>query len=501
MKYYSTRNKNIIKTASQAIYQGLSADGGLFIPQEIPHVTLEEIDKMQLKAYPQLACDILSKFIGDFSISEIKQCVDSAYGDNFDNKEIAPIHKVENNMFSLELWHGPTCAFKDMALQLLPYLLVKSKEKSGDNKTAIILVATSGDTGKAALEGFCNVDGTKIMVFYPENGVSPIQKLQMQTQIGENIGVCAVEGNFDDTQTGVKKIFSDSELNTIANDNGYVFSSANSINWGRLAPQIVYYFSAYAQLLKSNEIALGDEINFCVPTGNFGNILAAYYAKEMGLPIGKLICASNENNVLTDFINTGTYDRNREFHMTSSPSMDILISSNLERLIFHIANGDDNFVKNCFSKLSETGRYSVTNDIHHKIKDVFYADWCNQTQTAQTIKDTFEKNGYLIDTHTAVAFHVSKKYASDSGDIRPVVVVSTASPYKFANSVIKAIKPDMNTDDDFAVISSLESVSRTNAPIQLKSLADKHIRFTCTIAPCEMQSEVLKFVDKKTMQP
>ena len=484
----------MFKTASQAIYQGLSTEGGLFVPAQIPKIAIDEIAKMSSAVYPQLAVAILSKYLDDFTAEEIEKCVKKAYGKNFDRSEIAPLRRVNDDFFSLELWHGPTCAFKDMALQLLPHLLVKSKEKSGDDKTVVILVATSGDTGKAALEGFCDVAGTRIMVFYPENGVSPIQKLQMQTQPGENVMVCAVEGNFDDAQSGVKEIFSDIDFNAHAHKSGFIFSSANSINWGRLVPQIVYYFSAYAQLLATGQISAGEEMNVCVPTGNFGNILAAYYAREMGLPIGKLICASNENNVLTDFINTGTYDKNRAFHMTSSPSMDILISSNLERLLFHMSGEDDHFVDACFAQLSQSGSYSVPAEMHREICNLFYADWCGEAETAATIQKFFEQDGYLMDTHTAVAFAVAEKYIKNTDDHRPMIVVSTANPYKFANSVLEAIAPKSDLTDDFNVLKTLENHSGLKTPEQLSCLSDKQIRFTHVCAPEKMCDEVRAFI-------
>lgn len=378
MQYQSTRDKNINVESAVAIKTGLSFDGGLFVPISIPYISEDELKSMSSLTYNERAVKILSLFLTDFTFEEITECVDKAYNkEKFETVDIAPLYKLKDSTYFLELWHGPTCAFKDMALQILPHLLLKSVKKTGETKEVVILVATSGDTGKAALEGFKNVDGTRIIVFYPENGVSRIQKLQMATQDGNNVDVAAINGNFDDAQTGVKTIFSDKEYAKVLEQNDFMLSSANSINWGRLVPQIIYYFSAYCNLIKNNEIDLGEQINFVVPTGNFGNILAAYYAKKMGLPINKLICASNKNNVLTDFINTGVYDRNRNFHTTSSPSMDILISSNLERLLFHITNGDDLKVKNWMNELKEKGKYEIPESTKHVIKQIFWAGFCN----------------------------------------------------------------------------------------------------------------------------
>ena len=388
MFYKSTRNSEVKVSSAQAIAQGISEDGGLFVPSEIPAITLDDIKALGEKSYAERAFFVFSKYLTDFTEAEIRYCVEGAYNTkNFDTDNIAELAHLFDGTYMLELWHGPTCAFKDMALQILPYLLTTSIKKLGVDKKVVILVATSGDTGKAALEGFKDVEGTEILVFYPEDGVSAMQKKQMTTQEGGNVGVCAIKGNFDDAQTGVKTIFTSKETADKLAENGMMFSSANSINWGRLAPQIIYYVSTYAQLVADGEIELGDKINIVVPTGNFGNILAGYYAKHMGVPVNKLICASNANNVLTDFIKTGIYDRNRPFHTTISPSMDILISSNLERLLYHLSGSDDAQIREWFGSLSKTGRYEVTDEVKKAIADEFYAGCCDDEQTKACIKE------------------------------------------------------------------------------------------------------------------
>ena len=407
MQYRSTRDSNTQVTSAMAIKTGLAPDGGLFLPETVPQVSLSEIEALCGMTYNERAVDILSRFLTDFTQEEITTCVNRAYSrEKFETEEIAPIFKLNQNTYFLELWHGPTCAFKDMALQILPHLLLKSIHKTGETKEVVILVATSGDTGKAALEGFKDVAGTRIIVFYPADGVSDIQKRQMVTQDGNNVDVAAVCGNFDDAQNGVKQIFTDKDYNEMLAQNGFMLSSANSINWGRLVPQVVYYFSAYANLLKNNEIKLGDKINFVVPTGNFGNILAAYYAKEMGLPVNRLICASNENNVLTDFIKTGVYDKNRSFKTTVSPSMDILISSNLERLLSLATNGDDGQVKAWMENLKSTGKYEVSAGVKQKILETFWGGFCDDDDTLDEINRVFRETSYIMDTHTAVAKRV-----------------------------------------------------------------------------------------------
>ena len=493
MQYQSTRDKNLSVNSAMAIKTGLSLDGGLFVPNDIPKITNNDLEIMSKLTYNERAIKILSYYLTDFTNEEIIDCVNKAYSkEKFESVDIAPLYKLNSSTFFLELWHGPTCAFKDMALQILPHLLSKSVIKTGEKKEIVILVATSGDTGKAALEGFKNVDGTRIIVFYPEKGVSRIQKLQMATQDGNNVDVAAIYGNFDDAQTGVKSIFSDREYANILEKNNFMLSSANSINWGRLVPQIIYYFSAYCNLLKNNEIAAGESINFVVPTGNFGNILAAYYAKEMGLPINKLICASNENNILTDFINTGVYDRNRDFHTTSSPSMDILISSNLERLLFHISDGNDSMVREWMNSLKEKGKYEVPETIKEKIKDIFWAGCCDDEKTFNTIKEIKNEYGYVIDTHTAVAENVYQQYLLDSKDDKKTVIVSTASPFKFAGSVLQSIasEDEISSKDDFELLDLLSEKSQMTIPQPLAELKTKPVIFTTTCKKDELYNVV-----------
>ena len=434
--YRSTRSADVKVTASQAILKGLAADGGLYVPESIPalDVSLEELAGMD---YREVAYEVMKLFITDFTEEELKNCINKAYDSKFDTDEIAPLVNADGAYF-LELFHGATIAFKDMALSILPHLLTTSARKNNIKNDIVILTATSGDTGKAALAGFADVKGTKIIVFYPKHGVSPIQEKQMVTQKGDNTYVVGIEGNFDDAQTGVKTMFGDSELAKELDANGFQFSSANSINIGRLVPQVVYYVYAYTRLLANNEIKNGDRINVVVPTGNFGNILAAYYAKNMGLPIAKLICASNENKVLFDFFKTGTYDRNREFVITSSPSMDILISSNLERLIYRIAGDDANANKELMDSLKKDGRYTITDDMRAKLED-FYGNYASEAETAEAIKSIYYNTGYVIDTHTAVAASVYKKYVAETSDETKTVIASTASPFKFTRSVMDAI--------------------------------------------------------------
>ena len=396
MFYTSTRDKSIKVTASQAIAQGISEEGGLFVPCEMPQFSMDKINSMVKMSYIDRAKTVLKEFLTDFTEDELSYCVEGAYSaDKFSSAAIAPTVHIDGNKNILELWHGPTCAFKDMALQLLPYLMTVSAKKTAEGKTIVILVATSGDTGKAALEGFKDVDKTKILVFYPVDGVSPMQKLQMTTQEGENVSVCAINGNFDDAQSAVKSIFTNSEIKNELAKKNMMFSSANSINWGRLVPQIVYYFSTYCDMISMNKINAGDEINVVVPTGNFGNILAGFYAKQMGLPIKMLICASNSNNVLTDFLKTGTYDKNRAFYTTTSPSMDILISSNLERLLYHMSGNNDSLVADLMKQLSENGKYTVSDELIGKIQNTFDAGFTSETDVDETIKNHFDKYNYL----------------------------------------------------------------------------------------------------------
>jgi len=493
MEYSSTRNKNLSVTSAEAIKTGLAPDGGLFVPKEIPEVMPADIEALAQMSYAERAIWILSKFLTDFTLDEVTDCAHSAYNKlKFETDEIAPVYKLNNGTYFLELWHGPTCAFKDMALQILPHLLKKSVVKTGETKEVVILVATSGDTGKAALEGFKDVDGTRIIVFYPENGVSSMQKRQMITQEGNNVDVAAVCGNFDDAQSGVKLIFGDAEYADVLERNGFMLSSANSINWGRLVPQIVYYFSAYCNLLKNDEIKLGDAINFVVPTGNFGNILAAYYAKEMGLPIHKLICASNENNVLTDFIKTGVYDKNRPFKTTSSPSMDILISSNLERLLYQVTGCDDMRVSGWMNALKEEGFYEVPDVTKARIKEVFYGGYCDDAKTSEAISKVHAEFGYVMDTHTAVAKCVYDMYKEETGDETKSVIVSTASPFKFGDSVLNAISGEGAADglDDFALLEALSQKADLTIPASLSALKTKPVIFTTSCDKTEMYDVV-----------
>lgn len=493
MYYKSTRNSNVKITSAEAIVQGISADGGLFVPSEIPSITMDEVVKLGDMSYAERAAYIFSKYLTDFTEAEIRYCTDNAYSSkNFATDNIAEISHLFDGTYVLELWHGPTCAFKDMALQILPYLLTTSAKKININKKIVILVATSGDTGKAALEGFADVPGTQIMVFYPEDGVSPMQKRQMTTQDGDNVAVCAIKGNFDDCQTGVKQIFGSEEIKEKLDSNGLMFSSANSINWGRLAPQIIYYISAYATLVKDGEIKAGDKINIVVPTGNFGNILAAYYAKHMGLPVNKLICASNSNKVLTDFINTGIYDRNRDFVTTISPSMDILISSNLERLLYLMCGQNDAQIREWFGALAAKGKYEVSDEIKSKLKEEFSAGFCDDEATKATIKHIYDKYSYTLDTHTAVAVKVYEEYKAATGDNTKTVIASTASPYKFSASVLEAMEGKKSELDEYAMIDRLAELSGYEIPASLAALKTKPVRFSGVITKEEQKNYVLK---------
>ena len=471
--YNSTRNAEKKVTASEAILKGLADDGGLFVPEYIPKldVTMEELKSM---SYQETAYAVMKQFLTDFTEEELKHCINSAYDSKFDTEVIAPLVKVEDT-YHLELFHGATIAFKDMALSILPHLLTTAAKKNDVTKEIVILTATSGDTGKAALAGFADVPGTKIIVFYPKGGVSRIQELQMVTQKGENTSVVAIHGNFDNAQSGVKEMFEDKELEKELAAAGYQFSSANSINIGRLVPQVVYYVYAYAKLLENEEIAEGEELNVTVPTGNFGNILAAYYAKQMGVPIGKLICASNENKVLFDFFQTGVYDRNREFILTSSPSMDILISSNLERLIYTIAGQDAEKDAQLMAQLKDRGVYEITPEMREKLED-FAGGYATEEECRDAIRTTYEKTGYVMDTHTAVAAAVCQKYRSDSGDDRKCLVASTASPYKFIHSVMSAIDEKYAAADEFSLIDELSRISGTEVPRAIEEIRNAEIR-------------------------
>ena len=479
MMYNSTRDRSVQATAAEAIAAGISVEGGLFVPSTLPQLSTADIEAMVGQSYVERATTVLSRFLGDFTEEEVRDCAASAYTvERFGSEEPAPLYTLKDGVHIQELWHGPTCAFKDMALQILPHLMRVSAGKTAEGKEIVILVATSGDTGKAALEGFRDATNTRILVFYPEDGVSPMQKLQMTTQEGENVGVCAIRGNFDDAQSGVKAIFTDERVRARLAEQGMQFSSANSINWGRLVPQIVYYVSAYCDLLKNGAIAMGDPINVAVPTGNFGNILAAYYAREMGVPIAKLICASNCNNVLTDFLTTGTYDRNRPFHTTASPSMDILISSNLERLLYHLSGANDKEVAGLMKQLADNGCYTVSDDIREQVMALFAAGWCDDDATKATIREVFEKHGYLCDTHTAVAIRVYEQYREESGDTTPVVIASTANPYKFSASVLDALQDSGDNLDEFARVDALFDKTACPIPKPLANLKGKQPRFT-----------------------
>lgn len=499
MNYQSTRSRAETVSAAQAIAQGLCGDGGLFVPEQFPPVSGGELAAMEQENYQQRAVRILSRYLTDFSEKEIQECVEGAYRAERFPEGPAPVSSLTDTVSFLELWHGPTCAFKDMALQILPRFLTRSLKKIHSDKDALILVATSGDTGKAALEGFRDVAGTKILVFYPKDGVSPMQKRQMCTQEGANVAVCSVEGNFDDAQTGVKRIFGDREIRKTLEENGCIFSSANSINWGRLVPQIVYYFSAYCDLCASGRVERGRPVNFVVPTGNFGDILAAYYAKKMGLPINKLICASNANNVLTDFLNTGIYSRNRSFYTTISPSMDILVSSNLERLLFDLTDRNAEKVSGWMRQLSETGRYQVDDGILEKIRGLFYAGSCDDHETRNKIKALFQTEDYLCDPHTGVAACVYDKYVRDTGDNTPTVIVSTASPYKFATDVLKALEGGASGEDEFEAVRNLSDQTKTPVPAPIAALESKTIRFSASCKKDEMAAAVRKMLTAGTL--
>lgn len=480
MFYTSTRDNNVRVTASKAIADGISPDGGLYIPVEIPSLNEDELKALCNANYKERAKKVLGLYLTDFTKEEMDFCVEGAYKDGkFASEAVAPVVKLHDNISILELFKGPTCAFKDMALQILPYLLTVSAKKNLKDKEIVILVATSGDTGKAALEGFKDVEGTRILVFYPVDGVSPMQKLQMTTQEGANVGVCAIKGNFDDAQTGVKSIFTNKEILQRFEENNLVFSSANSINWGRLAPQIVYYVSAYCDMVNDGSVKFGDKINIVVPTGNFGNILAAYFAKEMGLPVNKLICASNANNVLTDFINTGVYNRNRDFFATTSPSMDILISSNLERLLYILCGRNSDIINEWFGSLKENGKYTVSDDVKEQIQSLFSAGCCDDEKTKETIGETYSAFNYLADTHTAVGIEVCNEYIKETGDKTPVVIASTASPFKFSKAVLSAVEVEKKEyADEFSTVAALEEISSLKAPEQLAALKGKEVRFT-----------------------
>lgn len=490
LMYKSTRS-NETATASQAILKGLASDGGLFVPTQIPKlsVSVEELSKM---TYQETAYAVMKEFLTDFTEEELKACIEKAYDSKFDTEEIAPLVKADGAYY-LELFHGATIAFKDMALSILPHLLTTSAKKNNVKNEIVILTATSGDTGKAALAGFADVPGTRIVVFYPKGGVSPIQEKQMVTQKGENTFVVGIKGNFDEAQSGVKAIFGNKELEKEMDAAGFQFSSANSINIGRLVPQVCYYVYAYGKLYAEGEIKEGEKINVVVPTGNFGNILAAYYAKNMGLPIAKLICASNDNKVLYDFFATGTYDKNRDFMLTSSPSMDILISSNLERLIYKIAGEDDKKNKELMTLLSDTGRYDITEDMRACLKD-FYGNYSTEAETAAVIKSIYDKTGYIIDTHTAVAAEVYKKYAAETHDETKSVIASTASPFKFTRNVMNAIDSSYDAMGDFELVDELSKIGNVKVPNAIEEIRNANILHDTVCEVREMESTVRKFL-------
>lgn len=489
--YNSTRSKGTAVRASEAILKGLTDDGGLFVPDHIPALdkSLKELSQMD---YRQVAYEVMKLYFTDFTESELKTCIDRAYDSKFDTEVIAPLAEAENAYY-LELFHGPTIAFKDMALSILPHLMITSARKNAIKNEIVILTATSGDTGKAALAGFADVEGTRIVVFYPKNGVSPIQEKQMVTQKGKNTFVVGIHGNFDDAQTGVKKIFSDKELAKEMEENGFQFSSANSINIGRLIPQVCYYVYAYATLLREGKIADGEKINVTVPTGNFGNILAAFYAKNMGLPIDKLICASNDNKVLYDFFRTGVYDRNREFVLTSSPSMDILISSNLERLIYWIAGNDAGENRGLMAALTGEGRYEITDEMKGALKD-FYGNYADEAETAAEIKRLYEDCGYVIDTHTAVASAVYRKYVEETGDHTKTVIASTASPFKFTRSVMNAIDGKYDAMGDFELVDELSRIANVRVPQAIEEIRTAPVLHDTQCETAEMKDTVKKFL-------
>ncbi len=492
LKYVSTRGDKEKLTASLAIIRGIAKDGGLYVPEHMPEADFAIEDLCGLE-YREIAYRIMRLFLTDFTEKELKDCINAAYDDKFDTKDIAPIREASGAYF-LELFHGATIAFKDMALSILPHLMTVSAAKNNVKGDIVILTATSGDTGKAALAGFADVKGTKIIVFYPKDGVSPIQKKQMVTQKGDNTFVVGIDGNFDDAQTGVKKLFADPELAKWMDERGCRLSSANSINIGRLIPQLVYYVYSYTKLIEKGVIKTGDPINITVPTGNFGNILAAYYASLLGLPVGKLICASNENKVLYDFFGTGTYDRNREFKLTSSPSMDILISSNLERLIYRICDNDASKCADLMKKLGSSGTYDISPEMKERLEK-FYGGFADEEETKRTIKQVFDNDGYLIDTHTAVAASVYFAYRDKTGDTTPTVIASTASPYKFTKSVLNSIAPDKVSDDDFEMADTLSKVSKTPIPYAVTSIRDADILHNTVCSIDNMKDVVKEFLN------
>jgi len=499
MYYESTRGKESELTFPQVIKKGIAEDGGLFVPSADVTISQEEFARMVTMTYQERAVLILNKFSTEFSDEDFRDCVYGAYSkERFDDERIAPVKVLSDHLSVMELWHGPTCAFKDMALQILPHFMTKSMTKTGETEQIMILVATSGDTGKAALEGFKNVNGTRVAVYFPLEGVSEVQKMQMLTQEGGNLDVVAVKGNFDDCQTGVKNIFADGEVSELVAEKGYKFSSANSINWGRLLPQIIYYFSAYCDMVNMKEITLGDKINFAVPTGNFGDILAGYYAKRMGVPINKLICASNTNNVVYDFIKTGTYNKNRDFVKTISPAMDILISSNIERLLYDITGRNAEQVAKWMTQLSENGEYKLDKQSFAEISKTFWTAWSNEKETIATISNVYNEFNYLVDTHTAVAMDVYDKYMIATGDMTKTIIVSTASPFKFNGSVARAIfeEKEIEGKNEFELLSTLSERTEWEIPSALKDLDKRPVLHEIISEKSEMKSALFGLLEK-----
>jgi len=497
MLYKSTRGGDANLPSMEVIKQGIASDGGLFVPDEIPGLSMDDFRMLAQEGYRERAVKVLSLFLTDYSQEDLTRCVHSAYNpEKFDVPDIAPVLKLDDQLYILELWHGPTCAFKDMALQLLPHLMVTAAKRTGEKDDIVILVATSGDTGKAALEGFKDVSGTHVVVFYPKEGVSSMQELQMITQEGANVHVVAVEGNFDSAQSGVKAIFADKQLEQKMEQKGYRFSSANSINWGRLVPQIVYYISAWLNMLKAGEISEHQLVDVVVPTGNFGNILAAYYAKRMGVPIHRLICASNRNKVLADFINTGIYDRRREFYKTISPSMDILISSNLERLLFELSGGDHGRVKTWMASLQSEGQYRIDGESLHRLQEAFWGGYADDVQTLQAIRSTYQEYNYVLDPHTAVGKWVYDEYRRQTGDDHKAILASTASPFKFPGDVLRAILGQDAADgrDEFELLDVLSHVSGLKLPSALAGLREKDIRHTISCRQDQMKDVVIELL-------
>lgn len=489
--YGSTRGNGEKITASMAILKGLAEDGGLFVPDSIPALDVP-LKELLGKSYQEIAYQVMSRLLTDFTEEELRNCINKAYDSKFDAPEIAPLVK-KGNSYYLELFHGSTIAFKDMALSILPHLLTTAAKKNGVTNEIVILTATSGDTGKAAMAGFADVPGTRIIVFYPKDGVSPVQEKQMLTQKGENTAVVGIYGNFDDAQTGVKNIFNDKEMKEKLAGAGFQFSSANSINIGRLVPQIAYYVYAYLRLMEAGEIQENEQINVVVPTGNFGNILAAYYAKEMGIPIARFICASNENKVLYDFFRTGCYDRNRDFRLTNSPSMDILISSNLERLIYKIAGNDAEKNRNFMEQLGAEGKYEITEEMKEKLRE-FYGNYANEEETAQTIRQVYEETGYVLDTHTAVGKAVYEKYKKDTQDNTKTVIASTASPFKFTKSVMTAIDKKYEDMEDFQLVDELSELAKIPVPQAIEEIRTAEIRHNTTAQVSQMAETVMEIL-------